>query len=628
MNEVRYLKLKRENRFWGCAIPYEIYIDDKHVASLENGDEIILPLDLSEHRFYMKCGDEFSDGLIIHADKYDHGLYCYHKVGLTKGKLIWEIDKNQEDINKQLMEEEAKKEAISSILNENLELIENNNLVGNRDYSILSELSDSVRQSEIYKEWLVNIKKNYFSSLLKLYIEKSCGYERIFSTIYDLYTIPEYKEKFSNYLRHYDYYTKNAINSVLNEEDPISELIELANNRDAIGEYISDELAESVFSIEDCINKGETEKAIENLLLINVNEIDLYNIKKALIISVMTEGTTDQDTKKYEIIKKMYNKAYAFIGTIDDKTFVLNTVDEIIAETIRCSYVNVYSTVDEMLDIFIQFTCKKFRIQKSQYNILQKVFAYFGAYEEEKRVLESMVENHITRSSIQEERLAFLQKGNYKNDILLKNTNTDKNFIKDGDFIYEYRSVNWDAKRIEEFFENLSLQNSSVEYPFVVKEWNKDVNMVIKDINMENIGKLINDAFHDNYGNRFKVRLLTSKTTDDYADSTETIAIMSDKDEEIQNGYSWIVYFVTIEKISNQQIAFSIYTLYFPALDAEIMGDKSVIEKNRICSQKIIVLKEVQNPKINRNVENVNNIIIDVLEKWANNENEKEDIYG
>lgn len=628
MNAVRYLKLKRESRFMGCAAPYEIYIDDSHVANLDNGDEISIPLDSLEHRFYMKFGTVFSDGLIIHADKYDHALYCYHRAGLTKGKLIWEIDKNQEEVNKQLMEEEAEKEAISRILNENLQLIQNNNLVGDRDYSILSRLSDSVRQSEIYKEWLINIKEDYFSSLLKLYIEKNWGYERIFSSIYDLYTIPEYKEKFSKYLKHYDYYAKDAINSVLDENDPISELTKLANNKDNIGEYISDELAESVFSIEDCIKKGENETAIENLLLINVNEIDLCNIKKALIISAMTEGVTDQDTKKYEIVKKIYNKTYMFICKANDETFVLNTVDEIIAETIRCSYAKIYSTVDEMLDIFIQITCKIFNIQSAQYNILQKVFAYFEAYEEEKRILESMVKNHITRSSIQEERLTLLQKGNYKNDVLLKNDNLDKNLIKDGDFIYEYRSVNWDIKRIDDFFENLSLQNRLAEYPFVVKEWNKDINMSINEINIENIGKLINDAFHDNYDNRFTVRLLTAKTTDNYSDSTKMISIMSDKDEEIKNGYSWIIYFVTIEKISNQQIAFSVYTLYFPALDVEIIDDKSIIEKNRICAQKIILLKEMQNPKINRNIQNINNLIIDVLEKWANNENEKEDIYG
>lgn len=131
----------------------------------------------------MKFDSVFSAGLIIHADKYDHALYCYHRAGLIKGKLIWEIDKNQEDINKQLMEEEIEKKAISSILNENLELIKNNKLVGERDYSILSKLPDSVRQSEIYKEWLINIKRVFFFFVKVIYRKKEDmkGYFQLFA---------------------------------------------------------------------------------------------------------------------------------------------------------------------------------------------------------------------------------------------------------------------------------------------------------------------------------------------------------------------------------------------------------------------------------------------------------------
>ena len=63
----------------------------------------------------------------------------------------------------------------------------------------------------------------------------------------------------------------------------------------------------------------------------------------------------------------------------------------------------------------------------------------------------------------------------------------------------------------------------------------------------------------------FSVRLGTSKTMDNYSEPMDTISIMADSDEEAKNGYSWIEYFVTAEKISNKQVAFAIYTLYFPA---------------------------------------------------------------
>lgn len=174
-----------------------------------------------------------------------------------------------------------------------------------------------------------------------------------------------------------------------------------------------------------------------------------------------------------------------------------------------------------------------------------------------------------------------------------------------------------------------SLQNRTVEYPFVVQEWNKEVSINISNFDVEAIGRLIADAFIENYGERFSVRLGTSKTMDNYSEPMDTISIMADSDEEAKNGYSWIEYFVTAEKISNKQVAFAIYTLYFPALDMEVSIDsKSIIEKNKICVQKINLLKEKQNPRINRHIQNINNLIIEVLENWTNDVNKNVDIYG
>ena len=67
---------------------------------------------------------------------------------------------------------------------------------------------------------------------------------------------------------------------------------------------------------------------------------------------------------------------------------------------------------------------------------------------------------------------------------------------------------------------------------------------------------------------------------DNYSEPMDTITIVADSDEEITKGYSWIAYFVTAEKISNKQVAFSIYTLYFPALDMEVkLAQDSLIIK-------------------------------------------------
>lgn len=120
-----------------------------------------------------------------------------------------------------------------------------------------------------------------------------------------------------------------------------------------------------------------------------------------------------------------------------------------------------------------------------------------------------------------------------------------------------------------------------------------------------------------------------SRTIDNYSEAMDTIFITADGDEQTKNVYSWITYFVTAEKINNKQVAFAIYVLYVPTLDTEVNSElNSIIEKNKLCAKKVILLKEKQNPRINRQIQNVNNLIIKVLENWANDENKKVDIYS
>lgn len=415
MSNVRYLILTREKKFGGSFVPYEINIDGQWVAELNNGETINIPLDFSKHEFYMRArfsdSTSLSEGLVIPKDIFDHRLYCRHKVGLTKAKLLWEIDQNLENQNNEIRQEQRHNSVIIKEINGLLESIEEKP-IGLRDYSILTQLSQDTKNSDIYAKWLEKTKNDCISMVLNQYMDHKWGYERLFMPIHDLCTIPEFKENYSRYLKYFDYYikSKNAINSVLTEDNPIEEIIELSKGSRKIHDYISDDLAKAITDIDNYYKNGDNEKALESLLLVNVDEKDLWGIKKLLIISAMTEGATDEETEKYMVIKQFYKDVYLLLDdTKSEKTYI-DTVDEIIAETIRCSYTKVFTKVDEMLDEFLEYTCKTLDIPGSQYNILQKVFAYFEAYEQEKRILENMVNNYITRSSEQEDRLTFCKK--------------------------------------------------------------------------------------------------------------------------------------------------------------------------------------------------------------------------
>lgn len=282
--------------------------------------------------------------------------------------------------------------------------------------------------------------------------------------------------------------------------------------------------------------------------------------------------------------------------------------------------------LDELLDVFLSRTSEWLRIDTSQYSILQKVFGYSEAYEQEKKVLEAMVEKCIPRTQEQERRLSFLQTSNVKNGYLQEESIKQDEIFQEGSCMYEYRSVHWDVHKIDEFFESLSLRNTTVEYPFVVREWNKDVNIKNVEVDITELVIRMQNVFKESFNDRFDVGITNIKTLDNYADYVEAVLI---DETDLDTGYSWILFFVTGERKNNKQVAFSIYTLYIPLLDTDVIAlENNIIEKNKVCAQKIKLLKEMQNPRINRHIQNVNDLIISVLEKWSNEEKEHIDIYG
>ena len=103
------------------------------------------------------------------------------------------------------------------------------------------------------------------------------------------------------------------------------------------------------------------------------------------------------------------------------------------------------------------------------------------------------------------------------------NDSQPNNFIEDNSIKYEYRSVNWNSEKIEEYCENLSLQNRVVQYPIVVQEWNKEVTIDTNNLDVETIKQLMVNEFIDNYGKCFSVRLGMSRTIDNYSEDRKSV---------------------------------------------------------------------------------------------------------
>lgn len=80
----------------------------------------------------------------------------------------------------------------------------------------------------------------------------------------------------------------------------------------------------------------------------------------------------------------------------------------------------------------------------------------------------------------------------------------------------------------------------------------------------------------------------------------------------------------TITETMNQnetEVSFAIYALYLPTKDSQCTQAVDTIEQNQKYQNRLITLKQAQNPKIKNYIESINEILISGLEAWLNNNN-------
>lgn len=78
---------------------------------------------------------------------------------------------------------------------------------------------------------------------------------------------------------------------------------------------------------------------------------------------------------------------------------------------------------------------------------------------------------------------------------------------------------------------------------------------------------------------------------------------------------------VTGEQLTMTQVSFAIYALYLPTKDFQCTQAVDTIEQNQKYQNRLITLKQAQNPKIKNYIESINEILISGLEAWLNNNN-------
>ena len=495
--------------------------------------------------------------------------------------------------------------------------------IGTRDFSRMNQLPSQNKNTQYYRDAIYSLRNVYYRDLVDRYFNQdSFGIDIIIRMLKDLETIDLISEEVKGLLKHYDYFVtqKNFINSVLT--DNYVEELELI--RDTANSFPE----ELIVTYEDAKQRFDNNdiKGALSIILFADHPVTYYDeMKRFLLKCALLEGENTEFSDCYKLTLKATEHIFKPRVIYDEQFITVNTVDTIIAEAIRYSNVNSISEVNEMLEQFLTLTAPIYKVDASQYVLLQNVFNGLQAYEQEKMVLEAMVINCISRTPEQEQRLEFLKNTKISN---LRNSSDTmcEDDVSEGKFIYDYRFVGYSDKDLKDYFTDLSLKNKTLDKPVVVREWNKSINVDSFKYDIDKLHEHLKATMSENFPDRYKVGITSAAPAStgelvyerEYVDA---ILIMDDIT------YNWLAFYIEGEQLLKSKITFSIYAVYMPMFDLFVDIEEDIYKQNEKICNKIEVLKKQMNPKFNTYMNTIIEVIIEDLENWLNNSGSSNSIY-
>lgn len=614
--------ITREKKFVGGGADFLVYIDGKCIGRVDNGETASIVVSSNRHIIYVVAkfseGNVRSNDISMPANDLDYHYRVTSSMGLLRGNISLTEDYEQAAYNRSILEKRQKLDNIISRIDRVMKPIIESGTMGERNFAGINTLTVEYTNSEYYKNVISTLRNEYYKAIAIKYFDTGMSHSKIYQILKEITTFTRENITTFESLKHYDYMMidNNMFNSVLSL-DTIADLDKI-RSKESLKE-LTEQFILTYPDAKDLSDSGYYEKAVNRLLLTEFNNDDLDNAKRWLLFAALNEGVEKEASEFYDYMLRI-NKIIFGDHVLDNnkRKVEILSVDMIIAETLRLHFVNGIDKINDSLDDFLNVGCKCFKIGQEQYNILLNVFAFLNAYKQEEMVLEAMVSNYIERTPEQEERLNFLktQKGGsslggsstYK-PVEVQETPEDK-------LVYEYRSVTWKETDITNYFDSLSIQNQTVNLPFVVNEWSKNIHVDGIKWEMDKVTDRIKQVLVENFDDRFQVNIVESGPTGNYTEYDQTTLIVDTN----TSGYPWITFNVIGEQMMKNQVTLSVYAMYTPELDVGL--GESKIERNKSMCNKMLMLNQKQNPKINNFMTNLTDLIIKELEKWLNTQNE------
>lgn len=188
----------------------------------------------------------------------------------------------------------------------------------------------------------------------------------------------------------------------------------------------------------------------------------------------------------------------------------------------------------------------------------------------------------------------------------------------DNEIAYDYRFISWTVSEINSYMNLLTSEDKTLDLPMVVAEWNKKIPQKNIRWSTDAMQVYLDKYLHENFGDLYITKIkncgavLSNEV--EYEPSVYIEATDSAK-------YPWLSFVVTGEQLTMTQVSFAIYALYLPTKDSQCTQAVDTIEQNQKYQNRLITLKQAQNPKIKNYIESINEILISGLEAWLNNNN-------
>lgn len=620
---------KPNKESWKKDLRFLVFIDDVSIGLMPIGEPWTVELDFNNHVIRLVVSGangyilEDIKKITIHItpDKFDYSFIITINHSFWSG-VNFIIEEDQEQV----------------LINQNIEMIDYivdkifDKKLGNRDLSLVNKLPVESHKSDYYKRTIDSIKYTYYEEVVQYFIENVWDVRTAINHLSDLSEIPELKEDNDKLLKHADYFcfksdgiNDGSIRSVLPVENPVSALDDLeARDIPVLKESLLKDYNVIELAYKSKIPK-DLSAAVNTIVRSNYDKEDLDALKKWLLFfGAFREGAGQKDAAIYKALLKANQMVFHPVHVVDGKHKLGKTVDMLIAEAMRCSRSNSFSGFDEELDEFLRYTCPFRCVDKSQYDILLKVFTYLGSFKEEKMVLQAMVDNMIERSPEQEARLAFLRNNDVPEKII-QDFETEYNNIESGHYIYEYRTLNWSSADVQSYFVGQSAQNRfNSDMSYVFAEWSKTINSSVK-WDVESVKKEISRELEEDFGERHAVLSVKTAINSEWIEFVDTIFIV-ERDFSNNSEYGWLEFNIIGENITRKQTHLMVQALYWPGVDYNVKKLNDIYSKNTAAAKKTIALKEKQNPRWSAYIETVVNIIVGEIEKWLNSSSNA-DIY-